>query len=253
MGRRDAACSSGLTAVALERQITWYLAVDQFGYLTFAHDLLHGQVFHDWAPLEALEPFFPPRTDVLVQTYVYDHGRLYCRYAPGFPLLLAGWIGVFGDDRAHYLNPTLYLVLLAVAVAFQWRIFRSPWRAMAGTALIALFPTMMHLWGLTLTRDLSAHVFGFIGLFLLLPVRGRPDQPEATPRCRPGARLQRGDSPRRRPLPRAGGVYAGAALVAAADAARSGDGASSSAPWRWASSSVRRPFWPTTGLPPAIR
>ena len=150
------------------------LAVDQFGYLTFAHDLLHGRIFHEWAPLKALEPFFPGRTDVLAQTYVYDDGRLYCRYAPGFPILLAGWIGLLGDDRAHYLNPTLYLVLLAVALAFQWRMFRSPWRATAGTALIALFPTMMYLWGLTLTRDLSAHVFAFAGLFLLLPAGGKP-------------------------------------------------------------------------------
>src|SRR5262249_21005373 len=47
-----------------------------------------------------------------------------------------------------------------------------PWRAGAGTVLIALFPTLMHLWGLTLTRDISAHVFAFTGLFLLLPARG---------------------------------------------------------------------------------
>ena len=165
------------TAQNLERQITWYLAVDQFGYLSFAHDLLHGRIFHEWAPLKALEQYFPSRTDLLAQTYVYDAGRLYCRYAPGFPMLLAAWIGLLGDDRAHYLNPTLYLVLLAVTLAFQWRLFRSPWRAAAGTALITLFPTMMYLWGLTLTRDLSAHVFAFTGLFLLLPVYGRAMRP----------------------------------------------------------------------------
>src|SRR5262245_6530392 len=160
------------TAVGVERLITWYLAVDQFGYLSFAHDLLHGRVFHQWAPLHALEPFFPLRTDVLSQTYVYDGGRLYCRYSPGFPILLAGWIGLLGDDRAHYLNPTLYLVLLAIALGFQWRMFRSPWRAGAGAAMIALFPTALHAWGLTLTRDMSAHVFALTGLFLLLPAHG---------------------------------------------------------------------------------
>ena len=162
------------TAVGIERMITWYLAVDQFGYLTFAHDLLHGRVFHEWGPMKALEPFFPARTDVLAQTYVYEDGRLYCRYSPGFPMLLAGWIGLLGDDRAHYLNPTVYLVLLATTLAFQWRLFRSPWRAAAGTALMTLFPTMMYLWGLTLTRDLAAHLFAFIGLFLLLSTHGKP-------------------------------------------------------------------------------
>src|SRR5262249_31417832 len=67
----------GLTAMWLERQITWYLAVDQFGYLTFAHDLLAGHAFHQWAPLQWLARTIPPRTDMLAQAYVYDHGLLY--------------------------------------------------------------------------------------------------------------------------------------------------------------------------------
>lgn len=157
----------------LDRQVTWYLAVDQFGYLNFAHDLLQGRIFHEWKPLEALAPMLPERTDMMAQTYVYDHGRMYCRYSPGFPILLAGWIGCFGDEGAHYLNPTVYMTLLGVLVAFQWRAFRSPWRAGAGAALITLFPNFMHYWGLTLTRDLSGHLFAFIGLFLLLPAHGK--------------------------------------------------------------------------------
>lgn len=157
----------------LERQVTWYLAVDQFGYLNFAHDLLQGRIFHDWKPLAALGQYMPDRTDMLAQTYVYDHGRLYCRYSPGFPILLAAWIGCFGDEGAHYLNPSVYMTLLALIVAFQWRAFHSPWRAGVGAALVTLFPNFMHYWGLTLTRDLSAHLFAFVGLFLLLP-HGRP-------------------------------------------------------------------------------
>ena len=35
---------------AIEARITWYLAVDQFGYLQFANDLLRGKIFHDWEP-----------------------------------------------------------------------------------------------------------------------------------------------------------------------------------------------------------
>lgn len=159
---------------ATERRVTWYLAVDQFGYLTFAGDLLQGRVFHRWKPLEALGGVIPQRTDMLAQTYVRDGDILYCRYAPGFAMLLAGWMGLFGTEAAHLLNPVVYLVLLGVALLVQWRVFRSPWRAAAGTALIALFPTNMHLWGLTLTRDLAAHLAAFLGLFLLLPARGRP-------------------------------------------------------------------------------
>ncbi len=161
------------TWVGLERQITWYLAVDQFGYLTFAHDLLKGKIFTDWRPLEALGWIIPPRTDILAQTYVKDGNVAYCRYSPGFPIILATWIGLLGDERAHYLNPTIFLALLTVAFFFQWRLFRSPWRAGAGTAMITVFPTFIHLWGLTLTRDLAAHLSALIGLFLLLPVHGR--------------------------------------------------------------------------------
>jgi len=162
-----------LTALGLEPKITWYLAVDQYGYLAFAHDLVRGQVFHHWPPLDALIPRLPARVDVLVQTYVYDHGRLYCRYAPGFPLLLAAWLRLFGDDGAHYLNPTIYLSLLVLVLAFQRRLFRSRWRATAGTALVGLFPSFLQLWALTVVRDLSTHLAGLLGLFLLLPARGR--------------------------------------------------------------------------------
>jgi hypothetical protein len=162
-----------LVMIGIERKITWYLAVDQYGYLAFAHDLASGHVFHHWPPLDALAPGLPRRADVLSQTYVWDDGRLYCRYAPGFPIVLAAWLDVFGDDGANYLNPTIFLAILLLALAFQARVFHSRWRATAGLALVALFPTFIHLWALTLTRDLATHLAGLLGLYLLLPVRGR--------------------------------------------------------------------------------
>ena len=166
-----------LVAVGVERRITWYLAVDQYGYLTFAHDLARGRVFHHWPPLDALAAAIPARTDVLVQTYVYDQGRLYCRYAPGFPMLLAGWLTLFGEDGAHSLNPAIYLLLLGLLLAFQQRLLGCRWRATAGVTLVVLFPTLLHLWALTPTRDLATHLAGFLGLFLLLPVHARPLAP----------------------------------------------------------------------------
>jgi hypothetical protein len=158
-----------LVAVGITRKITWYLAVDQYGYLAFGHDLASGRVFHEWKPIEALASRLPAQTDVLSQTYVWDRGRLYCRYAPGFPIILAAWLLLFGDDGAHYLNPTVYVALLVLVLAFQRRVFRSPWRATAGVALVVLFPTFLHLWGITLVRDLPTHLAGLLGLFLLLP------------------------------------------------------------------------------------
>ncbi len=241
------------TAMAMERQITWYLAVDQFGYLNFARDLLSGHVFHDWPPLHGFQQFMPPRTDVLAQTYVDDGGRLYCRYSPGFPMLLAAWMAVFGTYGAHYLNPTLYLVLLAIALVFQLRLFRSPWRAGAGTVLITLFPTFTYLWGLTLTRDMSAHVFAFTGLFLLLPARGRALTAGRMLGAMARARVRRQHPARRGALPRARDAHAGGAPGARAQpshgahaALRSRAGTDRRRTAGPRSSACRR-SWPTTG------
>jgi hypothetical protein len=153
---------------ALEARITWYLAVDQFGYLQFAHDLLHGKVFHDWEPAKIMG-VLPKRTDVLAQTYVLDNGRMYCRYSPGFPMLVAGWLALFGDARVSFLNPTLYLAFLGMVIACERRLSGSVWRGLVVVVLIVLFPTMMYWWSLTLTRDLSAHLFAFVGLYQLIP------------------------------------------------------------------------------------
>jgi hypothetical protein len=154
-------------ARAVEARITWYLAVDQFGYLQFANDLLQGKVFHDWAPARILA--IPSPTDVLAQTYIWDDGRMYCRYSPGFPMLVAGWLALFGDARIALLNPTIYLGLLGMVIACEWRLAGSAWRGLVVAVLVALCPTMMYWWSLTLTRDLSAHFFALIGLYQLIP------------------------------------------------------------------------------------
>ena len=156
-----------LTAMSLEHRITWYLAVDQFGYLRFANDLLHGHVEHDWPPIRVFAKYVQPRTDILVQTYIWDHGHIYSRYAPGFPIILAAWIGLFGNDAAHALNPTLFIALLITVMVVQWRLARSLWRGTIAAALVVLCPTLVYLWALTPTRDLSAHVCAFIGLAIL--------------------------------------------------------------------------------------
>src|SRR5204863_7191849 len=78
-----------LTALAAHEHTTWYLAIDQFGYLTFAHDLLHGRVFHHWPPLAALAAGLPAQGHVLVQGYGADPGRIDCRQRPGYRSLLA--------------------------------------------------------------------------------------------------------------------------------------------------------------------
>jgi hypothetical protein len=161
-----------LGASAIRNKVSWYLAVDQLGYLLSAQDLLHFRIFHSWPAADALSTVLPNPTDVLAQSYLWDAGRLYSRYAPGFPIILAGWMGLFGRPAAHALNPTLFLAALVVLVALVWRAHRSLWRGTAAAALVFLCPTGASIWALTVTRDVSAHLCGFAGLALLAG-RGR--------------------------------------------------------------------------------
>ena len=104
-----------VAARGLERHTTWYLASDQFAFLTQADDLRHGRVFHDPGEFAALASNVPPgqTADAYYQTYLWRDGRLFSRYPPGFPLLLALAALVGGPNAQHLLNPVLYLVLLA--------------------------------------------------------------------------------------------------------------------------------------------
>ena len=183
-----------VTARGLERRTTWYLASDQFAFLTFADDLRHGRVFHDPGALAALAAKMPrdQTSDALYQTYLWRDGRLYSRYPPGFPLLLAA-AGTLGGERGmHLLNPLLYLVLAAGLALFTWSLLPgAAITAAAGAAApwaLLVIPTDVHYWGITVARDLPAHLlalgalaaassgrFGLAGLALGLACSVRPD------------------------------------------------------------------------------
>ena len=117
----------------------------------------------------------------------------------------------------------------------------------------------MYLWGLTLTRDISAHVFAFTGLFLLLPARGRALTARRLFVAAARARLRDQHPPRRRALPRcraaSWSLCAGCASGAARRAARERGPASpgSVATGASGSSSACRRSSPTTGPRPATR
>jgi hypothetical protein len=183
-----------VAARGLERRNTWYLASDQFAFLAFADDLRRGSVFHDPATIALLVGAVPrgETADAYYQTYLWRDGRLWSRYPPGFPLLLAA-AGVLGGERAmHLLNPVLYLVLLAVLALFTRQLLGGTAIA-AGAAAAApwallVIPTEVHYWGITVARDLPAHLlglgalsgacagrFGLAGLALGLACTIRPD------------------------------------------------------------------------------
>jgi hypothetical protein len=161
-----------VAARGLVRHNTWYLASDQYAFLTFAGDLQRGTVFHDDTAQHLASPYARPGVtlDARVQTYFWRDRALYSRYPPGFPglLALAGLIG--GEDAQHALNPALYLTILALLGWLTWVLLRAGDRALAAGAAVAamwlllLLPTDVHLWGITVARDLPTHLLALVAL-----------------------------------------------------------------------------------------
>jgi len=169
-----------LAARGLVRHTTWYLASDQFAFLTFADDLTAGHVFHDPTVVRLLAaPTLPEHlvADALYQTYFWRDGRLYSRYPPGYPLLLAGARAIAGETGRRILNPLLYLVLLVVLARLAYRALdvAPPDARLAAAAvapwLLLLLPADVHYWGLTLSRDLPAHLLGLLAVLAALDGR----------------------------------------------------------------------------------
>lgn len=162
-----------VAARGLERRTTWYLASDQFAFLTFASDLAHGRIFHDPAVVRLLsgrDTGPPGPADAYYQTYLWRDGRLYSRYPPGFPLLLAATGAVAGEGGRHALNPILYLLLLGVLGILVGWLMRPVLPAAAAGAgvtviwLLLVLPTAIHQWGITVARDLPAHLLALVAI-----------------------------------------------------------------------------------------
>ncbi|MBY0275458.1 hypothetical protein K2Z84_08955, partial [Candidatus Binatia bacterium] len=171
-----------MAARGVERRNTWYLASDQFAFLTFAADLAQGRVMHDPTVLEVVAPRASrERTyDALVQTYFWRCDLLYSRYPPGFPALLAA-VGLLGGETAqHALNPVLYLVMLAVIGWLTWVLVAPRDRLLAAGAaagavwLALMLPTDVYLWGITVARDLPAHILGLLAILAAVARRHVP-------------------------------------------------------------------------------
>lgn len=167
-------CGLALLAAArgVLRHNTWYLASDQFAFLTIADDLARGRVFHDPATIARLVgPMMPTdaAADAYYQTYIFRDGRLYSRYPPGYPLLLAAAHMVGGEAAQHALNPILYVVLIGLLglVAARCAV-RGAELATAAAAMWAMLvlPVEVHYWGITIARDLPAHFLALVALLV---------------------------------------------------------------------------------------
>jgi hypothetical protein len=168
-----------IAARGLIRHNNWYLASDQFAFLTFAADLRRGAVFHDDAVFEEISPERSPRKryDALSQTYFWRGGELYSRYPPGFPALLALAGAIGGEAGEHALNPILYLGILSLVAFATWMLV-APRDGPLGNAaaamtawLVLLLETGVHLWGITVVRDLPAHMLALLAILAATAAR----------------------------------------------------------------------------------
>jgi hypothetical protein len=159
-------------ARGLARHNTWYLASDQFAFLTFADDLLAGRIFHDTTTIRTLagsrvQP--DVAVDAYFQTYIWEGGRLFSRYPPGFPALLALAKAIGGEAAEHWLNPALYLLLLLLLARLAARLCPHGREAAVATSAVTVWallviPVEVHYWGITVARDLPAHLLGLAAL-----------------------------------------------------------------------------------------
>ncbi len=177
MALASIALSLLVAARGLERLNTWYLASDQFAFLTLASDLREGRItredsFYDYIGGREQRAF-----DAYAQTYRIREGRLHSRYPPGFPALLAVAGALFGEIGEHALNPLLYLLLLVVLARLGHLVVVGEGAVIAlGVAaaipwLVLLLPTDVHLWGITVARDLPTHLLCLLAMGAA--VRGR--------------------------------------------------------------------------------
>jgi hypothetical protein len=169
-----------VSGYGLVRHNNWYLASDQAAFLTIARDMQTGTVFHDPSIFDdtVVRRAGWKRYDALQQTYFLQQDKLYSRYPPGFPAMLAVAGAVAGEAGEHWLNPLLYLATLIALARLLYSLLCGHDRALAaGTAVLAMWlmllvPTGVHLWGITVARDLPAHFLGLLGL--VFAVRSRP-------------------------------------------------------------------------------
>jgi hypothetical protein len=137
--------------------------------LTFAGDLRAGTVFHEDENWRLMTPRSRFTYDALAQTYFWRDGKLFSRYPPGFPALLAAAGALGGETAEHWLNPALFLVVMIVLAAAPAALLPGDRRLAAATGaasawLLLLLPTEIHLWGITVARDLPAHLFGLLAV-----------------------------------------------------------------------------------------
>ena len=154
---------------------SWYLAIDQFGYLSFAENLRAGRITYPSDLAHILTyAHYGKTVDAFGQTYLLTDGEFFSRYAPGFPIILAIAGAIFGEAAAHEVNAVaMGLVLLAIAWVTK-RLLHSIWLGLAAALMATMLPMELLLWSISPLRDVPCHVLTMSVLALLVPFDGGP-------------------------------------------------------------------------------
>lgn len=173
--RQLAGCLLLLSAVVvvwwIHDRTSWYLAIDQFGYLSFAENLRAGRVSYPSDLAHMLTyAHYGETVDAFGQTYILTDGEFFSRYAPGFPIILAIVGGLFGEAAVHEVNAVaMGLVLLAIAWVTR-RLLHSSWLGLAAALMATMLPMELLLWSISPLRDVPCHVLTMSSLALLVPL-----------------------------------------------------------------------------------
>ena len=155
------------------------LGSDHYGLVHFAEHLAEGHLFSSFPVYNWFKPDWG-RDEyhfVLHGNYITDGSRMYCKYAIGYPLVLALGIRLFGLNSVYLANIFFLLLLLWFFFKLAQTIFKD-WKYgpyLALTGMLLLLVLINKAWSLSLkpSRDLPALTFLVAGLFFGIKALGR--------------------------------------------------------------------------------
>jgi hypothetical protein len=154
----------------------YYLAIgsDQYEVIRFAEDLAQGTLFRSHPVFDLVKDRTEPGRLYTIHYggYLLKDGRMYCKYAIGYPLILALALKLFGFPAVFFVNFCILSLLLLVVYLIGRIYFRdepSP-SAWALSAAFLLFLLGRELWDLSVTPhgDVSCVLFAVAAVYALL-------------------------------------------------------------------------------------
>ncbi len=155
------------------------LGSDQYGLVHFAEHLGKKHLYSSFPVYNWFKPDWGPDEChfILHGNYISDGSRMYCKYAIGYPLILALGIRLFGLNSVFLANIFLLLLLLWFCFKLAQTIFKDRWYGpyLALSGMLLLLILINKVWSLALkpSRDLPALMFLVAGLFFGIRALGR--------------------------------------------------------------------------------